>query len=57
MLLNAKNVLQASSVKAILVYVQIAQVANMRQAVQVNVRAVQQDCIRWLDITLAIYGK
>ena len=57
MLLNARNVLQASSVIAMLVYVQIALAANMHQAVQVNVRVVQLECIRWLDITPAIYGK
>ena len=55
-LLNVRNVLQASSVIVMLVYVQIAQAANMHQAVQVNVRVVQLECIRWLDITPAIYG-
>ena len=57
MLLNVRNVLQASSVIAMLVYVQSAQVANMHQAGQVNVRVVQLECIRWLDITPAINGK
>ena len=45
-LLNAKNVLQASLVIAMPVYVQSAQVANIRQAVRVNVRVVQQERIR-----------